>query len=45
MVAAKGPGALFVGIWPRLAQQVPSTTICWWFIERCRAALEPYTKP
>lgn len=45
MVAAKGPGALFVGMVPRLCQQVPSTTICWWAIERTRDMLEPYTKP
>lgn len=45
MVAVGGPGALFVGMVPRLVQQVPSTTICWWAIERCRDALEPYTKP
>jgi hypothetical protein len=44
MVALGGPGALFVGLAPRLIQQVPSTTICWWAIERCRNALEPYTK-
>jgi hypothetical protein len=45
LVAAGGPGALFVGMVPRLVQQVPSTTICWWAIEQCRGALEPYTKP
>jgi solute carrier family 25 protein 39/40 len=45
MVRAKGPGALFVGTVPRLAQQVPSTTICWFAIERCRQLLEPFTKP
>lgn len=44
MVAVGGPGALFVGMVPRLVQQVPSTTICWWAIERCRDALEPYTR-
>ncbi len=44
MVAAAGPGALFVGIVPRLVQQVPSSTICWVVIEQCRALLEPYTK-
>ncbi|WIA22871.1 hypothetical protein OEZ86_009816 [Tetradesmus obliquus] len=45
MVAAGGPGALFVGLVPRLVQQVPSTTICWWAIEQARDMLEPYTKP
>lgn len=44
MVAAQGPGALFVGVVPRLVQQVPSSTICWWAVEQCRQALEPYTK-
>jgi hypothetical protein len=45
LVAAQGPGALFVGMVPRLVQQVPSTTVCWWAIEQCRKVLEPYTKP
>jgi hypothetical protein len=44
MVAAGGPGALFVGLVPRLVQQVPSTTICWWAIEQARDMLEPFTK-
>ncbi|KAI8469632.1 MAG: mitochondrial carrier domain-containing protein [Monoraphidium minutum] len=44
MVRANGPGALFVGIAPRLVQQVPSSTICWYVIEQCRELLEPYTK-
>lgn len=29
MVKARGPGALFVGVVPRLVQQVPSSTLCW----------------
>jgi hypothetical protein len=45
LVAKQGPGALFVGMVPRLVQQVPSSTICWLVIEQCRSALEPYTKP
>jgi hypothetical protein len=45
MVAVGGPGALFVGLVPRLVQQVPSTTICWWAIEQARDMLEPFTKP
>jgi solute carrier family 25 S-adenosylmethionine transporter 26 len=44
MVAQHGPSALFVGMLPRLAQQVPSSTICWLVIEQCRNALEPFTK-
>lgn len=45
LVAAQGPGALFVGTAPRLLQQVPSTTLCWWALEQCRGLLEPYTRP
>ncbi|KIY95208.1 hypothetical protein MNEG_12754 [Monoraphidium neglectum] len=44
MVRANGPGSLFVGLAPRLVQQVPSSTICWYVIEQCRELLEPYTK-
>lgn len=44
MVAARGPGSLFIGLGPRLLQQVPSSTLCWVVIERCRALLEPYTR-
>lgn len=43
MVRKRGPGALFVGVVPRLIQQIPSSTVCWWSIESCRKALEPYT--
>ncbi|GFR49742.1 hypothetical protein Agub_g11899 [Astrephomene gubernaculifera] len=43
MVQARGPGALWVGVLPRLAQQVPSCTICWWAVEACQQALKPYT--
>ncbi len=39
MVAAGGPGALFVGLLPRLAQQVPSSTVCWWAVEQSRVLL------
>ncbi|KAF8066349.1 SAMC1 [Scenedesmus sp. PABB004] len=45
LVARGGAGALFIGLAPRLVQQVPSTTICWWAIERSRQLLEPFTKP
>lgn len=45
LVNQQGIGGLFVGTVPRLVQQVPSSTICWWAIERCRHVLEPYTAP
>ncbi|KXZ43612.1 hypothetical protein GPECTOR_85g342 [Gonium pectorale] len=45
MVANRGPGALWVGVLPRLAQQVPSCTICWWAVEACQQALKPWTAP
>lgn len=45
MVAQHGPGALWVGVVPRLAQQVPSCTICWWAVEACQQALKPWTAP
>ncbi|GIL80177.1 hypothetical protein Vretifemale_9357 [Volvox reticuliferus] len=45
MVAKRGPGALWVGLLPRLAQQVPSCTICWWAVEACQQALKPITAP
>jgi hypothetical protein len=44
LVRRAGPGALFVGVVPRLVQQVPSSTICWWSIEACKAALAPWTE-
>jgi hypothetical protein len=43
LVRRAGPGALFVGVVPRLVQQVPSSTICWWSIEACKNALAPWT--
>lgn len=43
MVKRRGPGALFVGMVPRLLQQVPSSTICWWSVEQCQKALAVYT--
>lgn len=42
MVRLRGLGALFVGIVPRLIQQVPSSTICWWSVEQTQKALAPY---
>jgi len=43
LVSRGGGGALLAGLAPRLAQQVPSAMLCWLVLERCRAALEPYT--
>jgi hypothetical protein len=31
LLARGGPGALFVGLGPRLAHQVPGETLCWSF--------------
>ena len=45
MVAQHGAGALWVGVVPRLAQQVPSCTICWWAVEACQHWLKPITAP
>ncbi|KAG2497459.1 hypothetical protein HYH03_004614 [Edaphochlamys debaryana] len=45
MVQSRGPSALWVGVVPRLAQQVPSCTICWWAVEACQHFLKPYTAP
>ena len=43
LVQQRGPSALFVGIVPRLVQQVPSSTICWFTVEACQKALQPWT--
>lgn len=45
MVQQRGMRALFVGMVPRLLQQVPSSTICWWSVEACQKALEPFAAP
>lgn len=45
MVQQRGIRALFVGMVPRLLQQVPSSTICWWSVEACQKALEPFAAP
>lgn len=44
MVAKSGPGALYVGVVPRLLQQVPACMLCWWAIEACARALEPFVE-
>ncbi|GAX73771.1 hypothetical protein CEUSTIGMA_g1222.t1 [Chlamydomonas eustigma] len=43
LVQQGGLAALFVGVIPRLLQQVPSSTICWYSVEACQKALQPYT--
>jgi hypothetical protein len=40
LVQQKGWGSMFVGLSPRLAQQVPGAMVCWWAIEACRRLLE-----
>jgi solute carrier family 25 S-adenosylmethionine transporter 26 len=40
LVQQKGWQAMFVGLSPRLAQQVPGAMVCWWAIEACRRTLE-----
>lgn len=43
LVERRGLGALYVGLTPRLLQQVPSAMACWWTVEACKRALAPYT--
>lgn len=45
LVQTRGPGALFVGAVPRLVQQIPSSTICWWAVQQAHNVLEPYIIP
>lgn len=42
MVARKGPGALYVGLLPRLMHQVPGAMVCWWAIEGCHRHLQQF---
>lgn len=44
MVANKGWGSLYVGVVPRLLQQVPSAMLCWWSIEAFKRAVEPHVQ-
>lgn len=39
LVARGGPQALFVGLVPRLAHQVPGAIVCWYCIETCHRTL------
>lgn len=43
MVTQCGLGCLYVGVTPRLLQQVPSAMLCWWSIEAVKRMLKPYT--
>ncbi|EFJ47173.1 hypothetical protein VOLCADRAFT_105233 [Volvox carteri f. nagariensis] len=43
IVARKGLGGLYVGVTPRLLQQVPSAMVCWWSIAAFKRIMEPYT--
>lgn len=45
MVRRGGLGALYIGTVPRLAQQVPSSTVCWWAVQQTQKLLEPCIKP
>jgi hypothetical protein len=45
LVAEHGPGGLFTGAAPRLAERVPSTALYWLAVEAARRALEPHTAP
>jgi len=39
LVAARGPGALFAGLAPRLAGRVPGSVVYWLAVAACRRAL------
>lgn len=44
LVSRKGVAALYVGVTPRLMQQVPGAVICWSVIEAFKRAMEPHTQ-
>lgn len=44
MVAKNGWKCLYVGVVPRLLQQVPSAMLCWWSIEACKRVAEPHVQ-
>ncbi len=44
MVKQRGPGALYVGIMPRLAYQVPSAVLCWWTIGAIERVMGQWAK-
>lgn len=41
LVAQRGPGVLFTGLWPRLGEKVPSTMFYWLAVETCRRTFAP----
>ena len=43
MVKQRGMSSLYLGVMPRLLQQVPSSTICWYSVEACQKSLAPFT--
>ncbi|KXZ54726.1 hypothetical protein GPECTOR_4g794 [Gonium pectorale] len=45
IVARKGLAGLYVGVTPRLLQQVPSAMVCWAAIAAFKRAMEPHTVP
>ncbi|GLC69728.1 hypothetical protein PLESTF_000873400 [Pleodorina starrii] len=45
IMARKGLAGLYVGVTPRLLQQVPSAMVCWWSIAAFKRFMEPHTLP
>lgn len=45
IVSRKGLAGLYVGVTPRLLQQVPSAMVCWWAIAAFKRFMEPHTLP
>ncbi|KAG2434716.1 hypothetical protein HXX76_007606 [Chlamydomonas incerta] len=45
IAARKGLAGLYVGVTPRLFQQVPSAMVCWWSIAAFKRWMAPYTAP
>ncbi|GIL53451.1 hypothetical protein Vafri_9052 [Volvox africanus] len=45
IMTRKGLGGLYVGVTPRLLQQVPSAMVCWWSIAAFKRFMEPHTIP
>ncbi|GLI67172.1 hypothetical protein VaNZ11_011385 [Volvox africanus] len=43
IMTRKGLGGLYVGVTPRLLQQVPSAMVCWWSIAAFKRFMEPHT--
>ncbi|GFR50429.1 hypothetical protein Agub_g12649 [Astrephomene gubernaculifera] len=45
IVCRKGLSGLYVGVTPRLLQQVPSAMVCWWSIAAFKRFMQPHTMP